>query len=73
MGSEKRSDDADLSIMIGLLTILAAMLAGFDLWLVVTGQANINKHWPFFLPAVLCGFICIVRIYKTHLRKTRRP
>jgi len=54
-----KTTDKGLRNIVILLSVLALAILGYDIYEVSTGQADLNKHIPFFLPAILGVFILI--------------
>ncbi len=53
--------DKGLRNIIILLAVVALAILGYDLYEVIAGQVDLNRHIPFFLPVLLGVFILIAR------------
>lgn len=47
--------------VVTLLAVVGAAFAAFDIYQIVTGTVDLNRHLPGLVPAAIAAFIAIVR------------
>lgn len=66
-----RKRDGFFNIMC-LLVVLFVVATGYDLWEVISGNVDINKHLPFLMSVYLGIMIGIVYVTKRHVDAEHR-
>ena len=61
-----KENTRDLKVFIVLLSVSALLVLCLDIWQIVTGRVDPNKHLPFLMPIALFALAGIVWRIKRH-------
>ncbi len=69
MGDSMKRDEVGFAIIYALLEVLFVAYLVVDIWQVSTGNVDLNRHLPFFMPVVLSALIFITMAIQKHGRQ----